>query len=310
MSEYLHNNSVTIAGKLVSEPTLSHELYGEKFYEATISVARLSGMEDLLPICISEHLLTDDFHEGNFVAVAGQFRSYNKEVNEKSKLLLTVFVREVLPYDGSVNPNVLKLSGYLCKPPVYRTTPFNREICDLLLAVNRQYNKSDYIPCIVWGRNARFAGTLNVGDHINIVGRVQSRLYQKHFPDDTVVTRTAYEVSVSKIEMIKDDVEVSDPNADYDFDQRLNSTPLQRLDFNTSGRVERGLKSEQGFAPVHGFGAEEQEIGSTPEQEVTNTEQRLDTTSEHGFGATEHEAPTEQEPFDEANDVAAKKLAE
>ena len=205
MTANLQNNSVTISGMVMSEPTYSHEIYGEKFYEVTLSVKRLSGMDDYLPISVSEHLLSDVFHQGQMVTVAGQFRSYNKTVGDKSKLMLTVFARDVMPYDESINPNTLELTGYICKPPIYRTTPFNREICDVLIAVNRQYNKSDYIPCIVWGRNARFAGGLAVGEHINVVGRVQSRNYQKKLPDETVVTKTAYEVSVSKISVISED---------------------------------------------------------------------------------------------------------
>ncbi len=212
MNAPLQNNSVTLSGKVVGEPTFSHEVYGERFYEVTLSVARLSGMEDLLPISISEHLMTDAFHDGSRIAVTGQFRSYNKTVGDKSKLMLTVFVRDVIEYDETVNPNLLELTGFVCKPPIYRTTPFNREICDVLLAVNRQYNKSDYIPCIVWGRNARFAGGLSVGEHINVVGRVQSRNYQKKLPDDTVVTRTAYEVSVSKISVVSDEADVTSSN--------------------------------------------------------------------------------------------------
>lgn len=206
MTANLQNNIVSISGRVMGEPEYSHEIYGEKFYEVTLCVKRLSGMDDLLPISVSEHLLSQDFHEGKYVTVTGQFRSYNKTVGDKSKLMLTVFVRDVLPYDSTVNPNTLELTGYICKPPVYRTTPFNREICDVLLAVNRQYNKSDYIPCIVWGRNARFAGSLSVGERINVVGRVQSRNYQKKLPDETVVTRTAYEVSVSKITVVADDL--------------------------------------------------------------------------------------------------------
>ena len=205
MTANLQNNSVTISGMVTSEPAYSHEIYGEKFYEVTLAVKRLSGMDDYLPISVSEHLLSDVFHEGQMVTVAGQFRSYNKTVGDKSKLMLTVFARDVLPFDETINPNTLELTGYICKPPIYRTTPFNREICDVLLAVNRQYNKSDYIPCIIWGRNARFAGSLAVGEHINVVGRVQSRNYQKKLPDETVVTRTAYEVSVSKITVISDE---------------------------------------------------------------------------------------------------------
>lgn len=205
MSAPLQNNSIRLSGRVAGEPIFTHEVYGERFYEVTLAVARLSGMEDMLPISISEHLLTDAFHDGNFVSVSGQFRSYNKTVEDKSKLMLTVFVRDVLEYDETVNPNVLELTGFICKQPIYRTTPFNREICDVLLAVNRQYNKSDYIPCIVWGRNARFAGSLAVGEHINVLGRVQSRNYQKRLSDDTVVTRTAYEVSVSKISVVSDE---------------------------------------------------------------------------------------------------------
>ena len=205
MTHNLQNNSVTISGMVTSNPVYSHEIYGEKFYEVTLSVKRLSGMDDYLPISVSEHLLSDVFQEGQMVTVSGQFRSYNKTVGDKSKLMLTVFVRDVLPFDESINPNTLELTGYICKTPIYRTTPFNREICDVLIAVNRQYNKSDYIPCIVWGRNARFAGSLAVGEHINVVGRVQSRNYQKKLADETVVTRTAYEVSVSKITVISEE---------------------------------------------------------------------------------------------------------
>ena len=198
------NNSVILCGTVKGEPVYSHEVFGEKFYEVMLAVKRLSGMDDVLPVSVSEHLLGNGFRDGCEVTVKGQFRSYNKIVGERSKLMLTVFVRDVEPFDPTVNPNTMQLSGFICKPPVCRTTPFNREICDLLVAVNRQYNKSDYIPCIVWGRNARFAEKLAVGQHIDIVGRVQSRNYQKRLDDDTVVTRTAYEVSVGKISVADD----------------------------------------------------------------------------------------------------------
>lgn len=204
------NNAVTLSGKVVGEPTYSHEVFGEKFYEIVLSVNRLSGMADLLPVSVSEHLLSDKLTNDSLVTVKGQFRSYNKMSGERSKLMLTVFAQYVEDYDESANPNMLELTGYICKPPVYRTTPFNREICDLLLAVNRQYNKSDYIPCIVWGRNARFAGNLSVGERINVVGRAQSRNYQKKLDDDTVVTRTAYEVSVSKISVLTEQVAITE----------------------------------------------------------------------------------------------------
>ncbi len=204
MNTIMTNNTITLSGKVVSQPVFSHEVFGEKFYEVSLSVKRLSGMEDVLPISVSEHLLGEYLAEGNDVTIKGQFRSYNKIIGDRSKLMLTVFARDVMPFDEDLNPNMMELTGYICKQPIYRTTPFNREICDLLIAVNRQYNKSDYIPCIVWGRNARFAGNLSVGEHISVVGRVQSRNYQKRLDDDTVVTRTAYEVSVSKITVLKE----------------------------------------------------------------------------------------------------------
>ncbi len=202
MDTNMQNNSVTLSGEIVEAPKFSHEVYGEKFFEITLSVKRLSGMEDLLPVSVSEHLLSGCTALGEKVTVCGQFRSYNKTVEDKSKLMLTVFARDVLPFDETINPNTLELRGYVCKLPVFRKTPFNREICDILLAVNRQYGKSDYIPCIVWGRNARFAQNLPVGEHVTVWGRVQSRNYQKKLPDDTVVTRTAYEVSANKIEVV------------------------------------------------------------------------------------------------------------
>lgn len=182
----------------------SHEVFGEKFYEFKLAVNRTSGTEDLLTVTASEHLLAA--YKGKDVekcTVEGQFRSYNKVEGDKSKLMLTIFARNILPYDETINPNTAEITGYICKPPIYRTTPFNREICDLLIAVNRQYNKSDYIPCIVWGRNARFAGNLAIGKQVKVVGRLQSRNYQKKL-DETTVTKTAYEVSVSRIEVVRE----------------------------------------------------------------------------------------------------------
>ena len=205
--ELMENNKVFLMGKVVSAPEFSHEVFGEGFYELYLSVKRLSDHNDIIPITISERLLNDkDFNIGNTIAIKGQFRSYNKLVDDKSKLMLTVFARDIMPFDDTINPNTLKLNGYICKPPVYRKTPFNREICDVLIAVNRQYGKSDYIPCIVWGRNARFAQNLSVGEHICVSGRVQSRTYQKKLSEENVVTRTAYEVSVNKIDVVDDSI--------------------------------------------------------------------------------------------------------
>lgn len=194
------NNKVFISGEILSDAEFSHEVYGEGFYEMNVLVKRLSGQGDILPVTISERLISDrDLKVGVTINAIGQFRSYNKLVDGKSKLMLTVFVRELLDEMPIKNPNSIVLTGYICKPPIYRTTPFNREIADILIAVNRSYNKSDYIPCIAWGRNARFAKNLAVGERIAISGRIQSREYQKKITDDDVKTMTAYEVSISKL---------------------------------------------------------------------------------------------------------------
>lgn len=196
--EELLNNRVTITGEIVSEPEYSHEVYTEGFYEFTLSVPRLSGQVDLLPVTVSERLMEDFTMDiGKLVTVYGQFRSYNKIEEERSKLLLTVFARSITEANMDINPNTVELSGYICKEPMYRTTPFKREICDVLIAVNRAYNKSDYIPCIAWGRNARFVNNLQVGDKISVVGRIQSREYQKVNENNEIEIRTAYEVSLS-----------------------------------------------------------------------------------------------------------------
>ncbi len=194
------NNKVFISGEIITEAEFSHEVYGEGFYEMNVLVKRLSGQGDILPVTVSERLIQDkDLKVGVTINALGQFRSYNKLADGKSKLMLTVFVRELLDTAPIRNPNSIVLSGYICKPPVYRTTPFNREIADLLVAVNRSYNKSDYIPCIAWGRNARFAKNLAVGEKIALAGRIQSREYQKRLSDDDIKIMTAYEVSVSKL---------------------------------------------------------------------------------------------------------------
>lgn len=194
------NNKVYLSGEIVGEAEFSHEVYGEGFYEMKVKVSRLSGQADILPVTISERLIAaNSLKVGGFINAVGQFRSYNKLVDGKSKLMLTVFVRELLGEESGKNPNSIVLSGYICKPPIYRTTPFNREIADILIAVNRSYNKSDYIPCIAWGRNARFVKNLAVGEKIAISGRIQSREYQKKLSETDIKTLTAYEVSISKL---------------------------------------------------------------------------------------------------------------
>ncbi len=211
------NNRVYLMGEIVSEATFSHEVYGEGFYEFYVRVFRLSGQADVLPVTVSERLIQGhDLKIGSTLCALGQFRSYNKLEGGKSRLMLTVFVREIVDTAVSKNPNSIVLSGYVCKPPVYRTTPFNREIADLLLAVNRAYNKSDYIPCIAWGRNARFVQNLKVGDRLALSGRIQSREYQKRLSEEETVTMTAYEVSVSKLAAF-DDSDNFDLDGEFDL---------------------------------------------------------------------------------------------
>ncbi len=201
----LVNNSVTVIGKIASSLELSHEFYGEKFYKFLLNVERLSDSLDTIPVTISERLIVSkDLSIDTLIKIVGQFRSYNNIEGESSKLLLTVFTKEFELLDKnskSYNPNQIFLDGFLCKNPIYRVTPFGREISDLIIAVNRQYNRSDYIPCIAWGRNARYCEQLNVGDRIKLWGRIQSRNYQKKQPDGDVISRTAYEVSISKMEV-------------------------------------------------------------------------------------------------------------
>lgn len=196
------NNKVKLTGTVVSEPEFSHEVYGEQFFNLFLEVKRISGVADIVPLTISERLFNlEDKCPGTVVRVSGQFRSFNKHEENKNRLVLSVFVREiervVNDYDEE---NEIEIDGFVCKDPVYRKTPLGREIADILFAVNRSYGKSDYIPCIVWGRNAVHTSGLPVGTHLKITGRIQSRKYIKRYPDGTEENRTAYEVSVSKIE--------------------------------------------------------------------------------------------------------------
>lgn len=198
------NNTITVIGKIISEYTFSHEVYGEGFYLFNLETSRLSKTADILPITISERLIDkNNLKVGSLVNITGQIRSYNNFSDKKNKLVLTVFTKDIEFIDElpNKNPNSVILNGFLCKAPVYRTTPFGREISDILLAVNRSYNKSDYIPCIAWGRNARFAENLSVGNNIKIWGRMQSRTYQKKYETGEIIDKTAYEVSVSKMEI-------------------------------------------------------------------------------------------------------------
>ena len=227
-TNYSENNCVTLIGKVASDKRLSHETFGEKFYLFDLEVMRLSDIADIIPITVSERLLTNfDLSIGNEIVVDGQFRSYNNYENEKNRLVLTVFAKDIQEYSKikeqeeqeieddeteesessekkSEVTNEIILIGYICKKPIYRQTPFGREIADILLAVNRAYNKSDYIPCIAWGRNARFCQNIEVGTEIKITGRIQSRTYEKKFEDGTAETRVAYEISIASMEVIEE----------------------------------------------------------------------------------------------------------
>lgn len=202
MDNLMLNNKIYLEDKVSSELEFSHEMYGEGFYTFNLDVMRLSDSVDTLNITVSERLLSNmKLEVGSEVIVEGQLRSYNKFIDGSNKLILTVFARNIEPcVERSKNPNEIFLDGYICKEPIYRTTPFGREIADVLLAVNRAYNKSDYIPTIAWGRNSRFCQTLNVGDNIKVWGRLQSREYQKKISENEVVKKVAYEVSISKME--------------------------------------------------------------------------------------------------------------
>lgn len=209
ITNYTENNYLVLIGKIISDKTFSHEIYGESFYVFNLEVPRLSGNEDIIPITISERLIAKfDLTIGRKVVIEGQFRSYNSYENEKNRLVLTVFAKDIIDYKEEQEENVsneVVLNGYVCKKPIYRKTPFGREISDILLAVNRAYNKSDYIPCIAWGRNARFCENMEVGTEVKIVGRVQSRTYEKKFEDGRTEQRVAYEVSIGSLEVINKD---------------------------------------------------------------------------------------------------------
>lgn len=197
----MENNNITISGKIVSDLELSHEVYNEKFYKFYIKSERLSNQEDILPVIISERMINlDELEENKNIRIDGQFRSYNEQRENGNKLVLSIFVKGIdfISDDDSLTQNDANFIGYVCKNPIYRKTPLGREIADVLIAVNRTYKKSDYIPCILWGRNAKYCENLEVGTKVKVNGRIQSRNYEKKLDENNIIKKTAYEVSVSK----------------------------------------------------------------------------------------------------------------
>ena len=208
IEKILKNNQAVIAGEIISDFEFSHEVFGEGFYFVKLKVSRLSHSSDIIPLLVSERLIdVSQSHIGQFLEARGQFRSHNKQESDKNRVVLFLFAKEIEMIDSAENrnPNEIFLDGYICKEPVYRTTPLGREIADVLLAVNRAYGKSDYIPCICRGRNARYAGNLTVGSRIQLRGRIQSREYQKRIGEGKVVDKIAYEVSASQMEYIEEE---------------------------------------------------------------------------------------------------------
>ena len=207
----IENNQVTVMGEIISDFSFSHEIFGEGFYMVDISVKRLSESYDIIPVMVSERLLdVNADYKGMYICISGQFRSYNRHEEHKNRLVLSVFAREIEFIDEmeeSSKTNQIYLDGYICKEPIYRKTPLGREIADVLLAVNRPYGKSDYIPCICWGRNARYASQFKVGERCAVWGRIQSREYMKKLDEENIERRVAFEVSVNKLEILEEDGE-------------------------------------------------------------------------------------------------------
>ena len=208
MDKIFENNQVTVTGEIISDFQYSHQVYGEGFYMVEVSVKRLSGYADAIPVLVSERLIdTQKSYIGQCIRVDGQFRSYNRHEENRNRLILSVFAQElefVYEIPEGERSNQIFLDGYICKPPIYRKTPLGREISDLLIAANRSYGKSDYIPCICWGRNARFVSGISIGSRVQVYGRIQSREYVKKLDDGVAEKRTAYEVSVNKIEILEE----------------------------------------------------------------------------------------------------------
>ena len=250
-TNYLENNHLVLVGKITSEKKFSHEVYGETFYTFSLEVPRLSDITDVIPVTVSERLIIDmPIEIGKEIIVEGQFRSYNTYEDNRSRLVLTVFAKEIIERvvtgeaDDKISvSNEVTLTGFLCKPAVYRKTPFGREIADILLAVNRAYNKSDYIPCIAWGRNARFCNNLPVGSGVKIVGRIQSRNYIKTLEDGTQLHKTAYEVSIGSMQLVKEDGKTEEIPVEGKEDDNTDNVDATAVENNVETTVENSENS-------------------------------------------------------------------
>ena len=204
----IENNKIEITGEITSSFEFSHEIFGEKFYIASLSSERTSGNKDVLQILVSDRMIDMNYEwKGQFVRITGQIRTHNKRVDGKNKLNIYVFANEVEAMEGVYHENYAFIEGYVCRNPNYRTTPLGRDITDLLIAINRRYSKSDYIPCICWGRNAIFSSVMEVGTRVRINGRFQSREYIKKHDDGTSEPMIAYELSANTIKIVEDSEE-------------------------------------------------------------------------------------------------------
>ena len=192
-----NKNEAFLRGRAAAAPRPSHSNHGVEYLTFPLEVERLSGAADTLNIVLPGAMAERcPIYPGRHYQVEGEVRSYNNRSGVGRRLVITLLARSVSPAPGRPCDNRLELAGTICKPPTFRRTPLGREICDLLLAVNRRYGRADYLPCIAWGSLARSCGTLEVGDALGLVGRLQSRVYHKVVAPDREEARTAYEVSI------------------------------------------------------------------------------------------------------------------
>ena len=198
-----NENKITLHGRVEAEPVVSHVNHGETYCMFPLGASRLSGVEDRLNLVIPAAMLRQyPLKAGDEVSVWGEVRSFNNKSGVGSRLVITVFVREIRR-EQAEDENRLELAGTLCKPPIYRRTPLGRDICDMMLAVNRRYGRTDYLPCIAWGTLARRCGELNVGEALSLTGRLQSRTYTKYIGEQSQ-QRTAFEVSIMSMDVLEE----------------------------------------------------------------------------------------------------------